>query len=142
MSDAEKVQVNEQIHEVKDNFEHNINECNAGSEYKFNCAADKIEEIRDKIKTYETNTNLKINEIESTCKIEIQAIQDTVNVMDRCSMQFECLNNDKFASIEQTIVNVKHELNVVISKKLNSVAERVVITRDMNTCLLYTSRCV
>ena len=108
------------------------NECNTDSGYKFNCAIDKIEEVRDKIKIYETNTNLKIHEIESTCKIEIQAIQDTVNVMDKRNIQFECSNNDKFVSIEQSIVNVKDELNVAISKKLSNVAEQVMITRDMN----------
>ena len=33
---------------------------------------DKIGQVRDNIETYETNTNLKISEIENNCKIEIQ----------------------------------------------------------------------
>ena len=143
--------IDKQIQEVTENFECKLNECNAGSEYMFNCAVDKI-------KICETNTDFKINEIESNCKLEIQAIQDTVTVMDKRNTQLECLNNDKFVLIEQNIVNIKDELNVTISKKLNNVAEQVVITRDMSIdidlelfncenrgvhpCLLYTSRCV
>ena len=71
-----------------------------------NCVVDKIE-------TYEISTNVKINEIESNCKTEIQAIQNTVNTIDKRHVQIESLNNNIFASIEQSIV-----------------------------CLLYTSRCV
>ena len=145
--------IDKQIQEVTENFECKINECNAVSEYKFNCVVDKIE-------TYETSTNVKINEIESNCKTEIQAIQNTVNTIDKNNKQFECLNNDKFVLMEQSIVNVKDELNVAINKKLSSVTEQIVITKDMNSdidlelfncenggytlcsCLLYTSRCV
>ena len=34
--------------------------------------------------------------------------------------------------MEQSIVNVKDELNVAISQKLNNVTERVMITCDVN----------
>ena len=45
------------------------------------------------------------NEVESNCKTEIQAIQNTVNTIDKNNKQFEYLNNNKFVSIEQSIVN-------------------------------------
>ena len=74
--------IDKQIQEVTENFECKITECNVVSEYKFNCVVDKIE-------TYETSTNVKINEIESNCKTEIQAIQNTVNTIDKNNKQFE-----------------------------------------------------
>ena len=55
-------------------------------------------------------------------------MQDTVNIIDKCSVQFECLSKNKFVAIEQSRPNVKEELNVAISQKYNNVTERVVIT--------------
>ena len=56
-----------------------------------------------------------------------------MNIIDKRNVQVECLNNNKFISIEQSIVNVKDELNVAINEKLNHVTEQVVITKDMNS---------
>ena len=36
-------------------------------------------------------------------------------------------------SIDQSIVNVKDELNIAINEKLNSVTEHIVIAKDMNS---------
>ena len=62
-----------------------------------------IGKINQNIDEYEINTNRKINEIESSCKVEIQSLQDTVNVINKSSIQSECINN-KFILIEQSII--------------------------------------
>ena len=44
-----------------------------------------------------------------------QAIQNTVNTIDKRHVQIESLNNNIFASIEQSIVNIKDELNLLFN---------------------------
>ena len=58
---------------------------------------------------------------------------NTIKLHNKRHVQIECLNNNIFGSIEQSIVNVKDELNVAINEKLNHVTEQVVITKDMNS---------
>ena len=90
--------------------------------------------------------------------------------MDKHNIQFECINNNKFISMEQSVIEVKDELHVAISQKVNNITAWVMFTwdvnndvelelfscddrgvhpmqflnraREFNSCLLYTSRCV
>ena len=76
-------------------------------------------------------------------------------MINEASIQSERVTNNKLNLIEQKLINTKDELSGEISKKLNSVTERILITREVNNnielesfscesrgCLLYTSRCV
>ena len=65
------------------------------------------------------NNNLKINEIEDNCKIEFKTIHNTIS-------DLECDNNLK-------LMNVKNELSKAISQQVNTVAERVIMTRDVSS---------
>ena len=88
--------VNEQLIKIKNNVESQINKYNADTESKFSCVIDKIEEnINKNMDVYKINTNIKINEIENTCKANIQSLQDTVDEINKRSIQSECINNNK-----------------------------------------------
>ena len=52
--------------------------------------------------------------------------------MNKHSIQFEGINNNKIMSIEQSIIEVKDELHVAISQKVNNITERVIVTWDVN----------
>ena len=70
--DSANEQFNRQLSEVKENFESKINECNANTEYKNSCTVDKREEVRRDVNMYRDNTDVKVNEIENRCTMEIQ----------------------------------------------------------------------
>ena len=61
-------------------------------EGKFNYTVDKIEEVSHDVDMYKANTDIKVSEIENNFKMEIQSIQNTVNIVDKHSVQFECLS--------------------------------------------------
>ena len=54
-------------------------------------------------------------------------------MVNNASIQSERVTNNKFNLMEQKLINVKDDLNTVINKKLDSVSERVVITRDADS---------
>ena len=74
----------------------------------------------------------KISEIEDSYKTEMQSLQNTVEKINKNSIQSECVNNSKFMLIKQSVSNVKDELSGAISQKLNNVTEQILITRDVN----------
>ena len=55
-----------------------------------------------------------------------------MNTIDKRHVQIESLNNNIFASIEQSIINVKDELDIAINEKLKSVTEQIVITKAVS----------
>ena len=52
MLDTVSEQFGEQLSEVREGFQVRISEYNANTEYKFNCAVDKIEEISQNFDMY------------------------------------------------------------------------------------------
>ena len=75
------------------------------------------------IDEHKNNTDIRISEIENTCKTEIQALNESVNVITKNSIQSECINDKKLYSIEQSISSVKDELSLAINQKLNNITE-------------------
>ena len=85
--------------------------------------------IRDRnIDEHKNNTDLKINEIENTCKTEMQALNESIRVITKNSIQSECSNDKKLYSIEQSISSVKDELSLVINQKLSNVTEHILLS--------------
>ena len=52
--------------------------------------------------------------------------------MNKHNLQCKSIHDNKFKLMEQSIVEVKDELYVAISQKVNNIAEQVVFTRDAN----------
>ena len=50
--------------------------------------------------------------------------------MSKHNLQYEIKNDNKLKVIEQDIIEIKDELHVAVSQNLNSVAERVLYTRE------------
>ena len=102
------------------------------------------------------NIQNKIADIANKCKQDIQFVQENMGFINENYLKYENENTSKFKIIEQNICEIKDELQVVGSKKLNNVAEQIIYTRDAKdeieletfcsenrrVCLLYTSRCV
>ena len=53
-------------------------------------------------------------------------------MVNEASIQSERVTNNKLNLIEQKLINTKDELSGEISKKLNSVTEQILITREVN----------
>ena len=64
----------------EENFETQINEC------KFN-TVNKIEEISKDIQIHATNTDSKISEIQDSYKREMESLQDTVEMINKNTIQ-------------------------------------------------------
>ena len=80
---------------------------------------------------YKINTNTKINEIENPCKANIQSLQDTVNETTKVVFSPNVYIIINSCQNEQSIINVKDELSMAISQKVNNVTERVIMTLSL-----------
>ena len=106
------------MNEYNNEIEYKINKCNTETECKLSSVVMTIEKMSQNIDEHKNNVDIKVNEIESTCKTDIQSIQETVDVIEH-------VNHNKFESIEQNISSVKDELSLVINQKLSNVTERM-----------------
>ena len=111
--------VNFKINEIESNCDSKISICQLSF-------ANKMVEINE-------NVDSKISETESSYKSEIQLLKGAVEMVNSASIQSERVTNNKFNLMEQKIINVKDDLNMVINKKLDSVNEQVVITRNVDS---------
>ena len=72
------------------------------------------------------NNNSKIREMENNCKIEFKTIHNTISDLESDS-------NNKLMNVEKNIMDVKNELSMAISQQVNTVTERVIMTRDISS---------
>ena len=88
--------------------------CNIETECKLSSV---VMTVSQNIDEHQNKIDSKIHEIESNYKTEIQAVNESIEVISKNNVQSECSNDKKLYSLEQNISSI----------------------RD---CLLYTSRCV
>ena len=74
----------------------------------------------------------KINEIESNYKTEIQAVNESIEVISKNNVQSEYSNDKKLYSLEQNISSIRDELSLVKHQNVSHVTERIFMTRDTN----------
>ena len=77
------------MNEYNNDIESKINKCNIETECKLSSVVMTVEKISQNIDEHQNKIDSKIHEIESNYKTEIQAVNESIEVMSKSNVQSE-----------------------------------------------------